>query len=84
MPTGSLDRRSEIYSSSVLINRKPAFLVPGSTPGAGGFLHSQPAMALYHLVKKSVRNRGRLFAALIDYSFAFESVNRNPLLNKAP
>lgn len=84
MPTGTLDRLSEIYARSALVNCKPAFLVPGSTPGAGGLLHGQPTMALYHLVKKSVRNMGRLFVAFISYSFAFESVNKNPLLNKAP
>lgn len=56
VPTGSLDSLSEIYASSVLVNCEPAFLVPGSTPGAGGLGQSQPAMTLYHLVKKSVRN----------------------------
>lgn len=84
MPTGSLDSLSEIYASSALVNCEPAFLVVHSAPGAGGLQPSQPAMVLHHLVKKSVRSMRRLFVAFIDYSFAFESVNRNPLLNKAP
>lgn len=83
MPTGSLDGLSHIDASSALVNCDPAFLTPGSPPGAGGFRHSQPAMALYHLVRKSVGTVRRLFTAFINYSFAFESVNRNPLLNKA-
>lgn len=84
MPTGSLDKLSEIDARSALVNCKPAFLVPGSAPGAGGLRRSQPTTALYHLVKKSVRNMRRLFVAFIDYSFAFESANRNPLSNKVP
>lgn len=84
MPSGSLDRLSEINARSALVNCKPAFLVPGSAPGAGGLRLSQPTMALYHLVKKSGRNMRRVFVAFIDYSFAFECANRNPLLNKAP
>lgn len=82
IPTGSLDGLSEICASS-LVNCEPSFLVPGCAPGAGGLQHRQPAMALYHLVKKSVRSIRGLFVTFIDYSFAFESVSRNPLLNKA-
>lgn len=84
MPTGSLDFSLKIYASSALANCESAFLVPGSTPGAGGLWHGQLTMALYHLVKKSVRSVRRLSVAFIDYSFAFESVNINPLLNKTP
>lgn len=70
MPTGSLDRLSELDARSALGNCKPAFLAPDSAGGAGGCWLSQPAMALYHLVKKSVRNMRRLFVAFIDCSFA--------------
>ena len=84
MPTGSLDRLSEIDARSALVNCKPAFLAPNSAAGAGGLQLSQPVVSLYHLVKKSVRNMRRLFVAFIDYSFAFESANSNPLSHKAP
>lgn len=75
MPTGPLDSLSEIYARSDLVNCEPVLLVPGATPGAGGPRHSQPTMALYHLVKQAVRNMRRLLVAFIDYSIAFESVN---------
>ena len=84
MPTGSLDGLPEIYASSALVNWEPALLVPRSAAGAGGLQPSQPAMVLHHLVKNSVRYMRRLLVVFIDCSFAFESVSKNPLLNKAP
>ena len=79
-----MDVLSETHASSALVNCEPAFLLPGSAPGAGGLPCSRRTTALHHLVRKSVRNMRRLLVAYIDHFFAFESTHRNPLLNKAP
>lgn len=83
MPSVSMDSLSEIYASSALINCKPVFLVPVLLKAQVGFGTTHPPWCSTTWWRNRVRHMRRLFRAFIDYSFAFESVNRNPLLNKA-